>query len=582
MDIAALVEWARTHGAEISSNIEFVQVGPDNYGARCTAATPEKATISLPPKLIVKLLDAVRSFGSYEPQMRALARTAKSVNAVTKLFLARERTNALSFYAPYLASLPTAVQINSPYVWPPEEWAQLQGSNLGLSLRANIAQLVEEWWLAVLALPDAMPKPDEHYVNMKFYYEHKFHTDAELHACLTRDDTANWTSFAAYLWALMVLKLRSFPAALLSDADPLDTCQPDVVMLLPVVDLLNHSPQADVAWSSPNGRFLFETHADPAAAQLYNNYGRKGNEELLLAYGFCLADNAADSVALKIKIPPQVVLLLEASGVQLPRLADYTTSVVGSDAPRAHDEHSDGVLFFVSKTSVPESLVQVFERLVRTAWEGSQTVRLQLSGLNHLRQALESKLELLVVPPATLRNSDTISTYLAGQKKVLHGAINVVKRMEKELLAQHKLRVLSLKSVYKKDVKFAQSLLVTMGVASYDDIVEQQLTDQVWLLYLVRCYNRKHYEHEEENYLPEWIARAFERMDTETEMAAAEVVQFQQLYEDMILPMNAAVPEIYNVGKWTVRELIVSTRLLDTVGFVRGKTQECLLVEPEA
>ncbi|KAF8004951.1 hypothetical protein HF325_000408 [Metschnikowia pulcherrima] len=67
-------------------------------------------------------------------------------------------------------------------------------------------------------------------------------------------------------------------------------------------------------------------------------------------------------------------------------------------------------------------------------------------------------------------------------------------------------------------------------------------------------------------------------MDKETEMAAAEVVQFQTLYENLIIPMNKAVPEIYNRGKWTVRELIVSTKLLDTISFVRGKKQECLLV----
>ena len=70
-------------------------------------------------------------------------------------------------------------------------------------------------------------------------------------------------------------------------------------------------------------------------------------------------------------------------------------------------------------------------------------------------------------------------------------------------------------------------------------------------------------------------------MDKETEVTAEEVLQFRELYENIILPMNQAAPEIYNVGKWTVRELIVSTRLLDTIGFVRGRDQECILVQQE-
>lgn len=284
--------------------------------------------------------------------------------------------------------------------------------------------------------------------------------------------------------------------------------------------------------------------------------------------------------------------VLEANGVKLPSISDYTTSVVPNegklDADK-YDEYRDGLLFFITKQHIPDNLVLLFQWLVKTKWEKTLTLRMKLSGLNHLRQAVESKAALLDYSGllASSPNHNIVNTriYLKLQKKILDSAVKHIKHIEKALLDEHKNSLLTLKSVFKKDIKFANSLLLTMGVTSWDDIAEKQLMDQVWLLYLIRCYNRDEYivskEDEEENYLPKWIQKAFKKMDADTEMDATEVVQFRQLYENLILPMNEAVPEIYNKGKWTVRELIVSTKLLDTVGFVRGKEQECILVAPE-
>lgn len=592
--INVLLEWAKANGAEISEGIHFSKLGEANIGAKWTSS-PGKATIRVPSTIIIKLLDAVSGFGeSHEEELTALTKKTKNINCVFKMFLAHERSQKeTSFFAPYITALPTSKEIDSPYVWAPLKTQYLQGSNLGSSLRENISQLVEEWWLVVSTLPEAIPKPAPHFENMKFFYEFKFFKDQELYEYLLKDDEANWTSFPAYLWSTMICKSRSFPSALLKDSGnvkSLDLAQPDVVMLLPVVDLLNHNPQAEVTWSSSDGSFVFETDADSTSPQLFNNYGRKGNEELLLAYGFCLENNSADSVALKIKIPLELLPQLEKT-VELPRLSDYTTSVVSENTENNGDtldkyqEFKDGLLFFVNKDRVPENLIQVFQFLVKNAWDGdSVNLRMQLSGLNHLRQALDSKaalIDTLKVPQTP--DCHNILLYLTGQKKALRGAVSKVKHMETELLAANKGKVLSLKTVYNRDTKFSHSLLVTMGVTNYEDILDQELMDQVWLLYLVRCYNREHYikteADEEDNYLPEWIRRSFERMDAETEIAATEVVQFQHLYNTLIIPMNQTVPEIYNVGKWTVRELIVSTRLLDTIGFVRGKKQECLLVE---
>lgn len=577
MLLDTLLTWARAHGAETSPSISFESVGENNFGA---VSAPGPVSISVPANLIIGIPAAIASFG---PEFADISRKTRSVNAILKLFLARERSLAIlpsSFYKTYIESLPTTMK--SPYVWLAEDQKLLGGTNLGSSLRENLTEIIEEWWLVVSVLPE-ITLPELHYVAMKFYYEHRFYSVEQMHQYLTNVDVDAWTSFPAYLWAAMIIKLRSFPAYLLEGDGAVAR---DAAILVPVVDLLNHSPTAKVSWVVGNGVFRLET--DAPGGEIFNNYGQKGNEELLLAYGFCLEGNPADLVALKIRVPETVWSVLK-DNVELPTIADYTTSVVQADTKEATTfetstgtENDRDLLFFISKDRIPSNLVDTFQWLVRSAWETTPTLRMRLSGLNHLRQALESKSALLdqslsLSVSSTSENATAVRIYVKGQKKLLDSGAKLVKRMEKDVLAQQKSKLLSLKSVYKRDGPFARSLLVTMGVSSYDDIINGQLLDQVWLLYLIRCYNRTEY-HNEDDYLPEWIASCFARMDKETEVEAAEILQFRELYENVVLPMNAAVPEIYNVGKWTVRELIVSTRVLDTIGFVRGREQECILV----
>lgn len=599
--INALLEWAKLNGAEVSEDVQFVEIGKNNFGAETSAAS---SSIKVPIKMILKLSDAVKGLGFDAAEC---LEKSSNINAPLKLYLAKERaSNGDSYFRTYIKSLPSAEEINSPYVWLADDLKDLQGSNLGSSLRANIGLLVEEWWLVVLLVPESVARPTDHFVNLKFYYEYKFYDDEQLQEYLRHESPENWTSFPAYLWASMVVKSRSFPSALLasaSDINPLDLCQKDVAMLIPVVDLLNHSALANVSWQTGTDHFEFVSHQH-AGGQLFNNYGRKGNEELLLAYGFCIEDNAADTVALKIKVPVELLAQLEHHGVVLPKVGDYTSSVVRDGGKSGESEqkndsnneagvtakdysqYADGLLYFLARDSVPEDLITVFQWLVRNSWDGEDkcTPRMQLSGLNHLRQAVEAKAALIDVTRGQKNrgeNGPMITTYLRSQKSVLLSCVAALKRQEKTQLAQHRPRILTLKSVYNKDVRFSRSLLVTMGVTSYADIVDQGLMDQVWLLYLIRCYNKPVYQETEpadEQYLPEWLHKAFVRMDAQTELVPAEVVQFQGLYENLVIPMNTAVPEIYNRGQWTVRQLIVSTRLMDTIGFVRGKNQECLLV----
>lgn len=78
-------------------------------------------------------------------------------------------------------------------------------------------------------------------------------------------------------------------------------------VLFPGLDAANHDHNARVDWTFNPGQFVL-TLADEARAidtghEIYNNYGPKGNGELLLGYGFCVSRNPHDTIAMTLKPP---------------------------------------------------------------------------------------------------------------------------------------------------------------------------------------------------------------------------------------------------------------------------------------
>lgn len=77
-------------------------------------------------------------------------------------------------------------------------------------------------------------------------------------------------------------------------------------VLFPIQDVPNTSHQSHVDWTFDPGRFSIAVgDYIEAGEQVFNNYGSKGNDELLIGYGFCVQDNPHDSIILTLKPPPQ-------------------------------------------------------------------------------------------------------------------------------------------------------------------------------------------------------------------------------------------------------------------------------------
>lgn len=115
---------------------------------------------------------------------------------------------------------------------------------------------------------------------------------------ITPQDSKYWTTYKSNAQGrrqTVLLDMSKAPAADL-----------DFPVLFPVLDAPNHHHDAHVDWEFAPGRFSVLTHDRvEAGAEVFNNYGGKGNAELLLGYGFCVPENPHDGVLITLKPPPE-------------------------------------------------------------------------------------------------------------------------------------------------------------------------------------------------------------------------------------------------------------------------------------
>jgi hypothetical protein len=168
---------------------------------------------------------------------------------------------------PYLAALPNIRDAPDVASWTAEELASLAGTEVGVAAMASNEALAAEHERVQAALPDV---------------RHKI-------------------PLAVIRWARGCYLSRRFPPRLL-DAKAPSAGAPGV--LLPFFDLLNHGEGTEIEWRGDGTSVSFAAGAAGILpnAEIFNNYGSKANDELLLAHGFALKNNEHDRVALKMTV----------------------------------------------------------------------------------------------------------------------------------------------------------------------------------------------------------------------------------------------------------------------------------------
>ncbi|GAA5944299.1 hypothetical protein JCM3775_003319 [Rhodotorula graminis] len=274
----ALVSKQDAYGTSIFNGPDALKAGAEIV--KCPfalAVTPTRARRSIPTSLFPSSPTSTRKSRQPNHELMALylclhVLDPSVVRAIPDLDLAHQV---------YVDHLPTSESMRTTLYFSPAERELLRGSNLYGATDEREQGWRQEW--------------------------------DEVRGWIADDAVREGLSWDKWLWACTILSSRAFPSSLI-DGDKANSTP----VLFPGIDMLNHRPTAKVTWSSDvhaevassdgegdKGSLTIVLDEDvPAGEQVFNTYGAKSNEELLLGYGFVLPSNPADFHALKLAIPP--------------------------------------------------------------------------------------------------------------------------------------------------------------------------------------------------------------------------------------------------------------------------------------
>jgi hypothetical protein len=546
------LQWANEHNAQVTSGLKFRR---NEQGISCFTSkqisgellrVPEEITIT--PLLASQVFDITLKGN----------RTSLTQLLLTKLRFDPQKTicdgtDLKNFFKPYLDILPTAAEIGSPLFYGVER-QMIEGTDLSLTVDREIKKHLDDWY-SVVQRVYAKLRPPTYDEEIKFYEVLKQGKPGHFASYL--NNPTSWTSFPAYLWSCAIFRSRAFPFILNKDkAQDLNEA-----VLLPIFDLLNHDDQkAKVNWDFEDGQYIFRTQ-EPLEkdVEVFNSYGPKTNEELLLSYGFALEDNPNDKSTLSLRIPEDQVANAIKFGVHL---------------------KNNEVAFDITKSNpLPESLVTLFCFLLKNASETVVTLRNKLEGLKYLTSVLQQKLDVL--KPVKVQGSidariiKNAKIYRNTQKQLFQLCFQECVKLEKVLLKEYK--PLSFKTIYKNDKGFASALLLIFGITSYEQLSKTDDLDRVLILWIIRCGNKKYYK--EKNLFPDMVAQMYQSVAQNITVTKKDIQNNIPVYKALFPSIAEKVPEVFGKGDWGIKNFVIAEEVRDKMCFERKASGEVFFLQ---
>lgn len=263
------------------------------------------------------------------------------------------------------------------------------------------------------------------------------------------DESGPWTTYRT-----AINGLREAVKLDMSDVDPEDLVFP---VLFPGLDVANHSHEAKAEWTFERQAFNFtiNEHVDPGV-EIYNNYGPKGNDELLVGYGFCIPNNPYDTVAMTLKPPYQDLQdalksfrpeYFDRAGEWSTQRTTYRLKHPPSMLHRPNDvfEHLPGPLLeLLTLTLRHERGLPLHNPITSSDYE-----RWQLHIARMIVQSLHSKLTSLFstsLPPPRTKSQHHASIYRHSQIRILESLIASLRAYTRSLIWSPSLETTALPS----------------------------------------------------------------------------------------------------------------------------------------
>lgn len=297
-----LADWILQHGGFIHPDLKItyhvnkgfhavVQVEKVLLAGTRIASCPMSATLSVLNALNVAPFE---HHGTKFPEP-FLDKYTFSTDVLQTFFLMEQyMLGNKSWWAAYLRTLPTIADVDKLQFESDEDVAWIRGTNLEAAIASQARRWNDQFEEANGLLSNL---GWEHAKNGAYHYK-------------------------LFRWASTMFGSRSFTSQVLDDTKPADTARPmgkkevghqmlsklfsnRFAVLLPLLDILNHRPAALVEWQARISYVGLQILEDYQSGQeVYNNYGPRDNEGLLMSYGFVLEDNPYEHVLISINAHP--------------------------------------------------------------------------------------------------------------------------------------------------------------------------------------------------------------------------------------------------------------------------------------
>ncbi|KAJ3179732.1 hypothetical protein HDU85_004731 [Gaertneriomyces sp. JEL0708] len=552
-----LLAWATSQGADVS-NLAIMKADLEDgaHAARTVISTkaipPGSPIAQIPVHLVLSESNALASpFGQAlwsHASLQTLAQDGRDPYAPALILLAAflvwERfEQSDSFWAPYLESLPVKYQL--PLWWTDEEVdVLLSGTNLEYVVQER-AKLLKRG-LAIVS---------------------------EVCGEMFTHHSLTWENF---LWAYSAISSRAFPrsrpapsASVSKDSAADDTTSAaSELCLYPILDMLNHRRAERIEWRLTDENVTFVALDGFAGGEeVFNNYGAKGNENLLANYGFVLENNQEDYVKIALNVSDEDPLAerkLKALAKAQPNRLVYLLFAGDDETQLASDLLAVTRLLVVNRDELSE--VEHDSTLLSTPMAPRNEVA-TLGALWELlsakRAAVESgqqRIESATDLTGERRRLATI--YRAGQLRIFRHSLSLVRTALLTYLSS------ALKQYYDTTASPSKLFLSTSSeylstsfrikvnelVASLPEDIAEYLDEDTILCFALIWESQN----------PGTYHRILSMFDIETTSEQKE--EIEEHYEEIVQPILEALPEVFTPEVFTKERFVWAARILDVNG----------------
>lgn len=310
-----LIRWAVQHGGFFHEEVEVVLTPEKGYHLvvrRNEKLEPGSQVVTCPMPCTMSILNVIDAEGGFTCRgikiPPAFIQKQPRENVERFFLMEHYLVGKKSWWAPYIATLPTPEEVRQMQFEKPDDLKWIHGTNLASAFEKQTQQ-----WQA--------------------YYEQGMEHLQKLNWQNAKSGRLTWD---LYRWASTIFTSRSFTSQVLSDTLPADMARPmgrfsrskttnfrgrsDVEhsdydhltklfsegfpVLIPVLDILNYRPLAQVEWQARCFYVGLEV-LEPveSGSEVCNNYGPRDNETLLLGYGFTVPNNPFDHFSVALRLP---------------------------------------------------------------------------------------------------------------------------------------------------------------------------------------------------------------------------------------------------------------------------------------